>query len=175
MCAPKEVVFGRPHGDQAPPPRQEGAEFLGPGVSQGPGVGCTAASHMGCGDRKNAGSRGGDRMRFATKPHPVDGGPDRHACTMDPLGVLKPAGASWLPRTMQATYAMGGGASNGEGATSRWTAPPCNALHSSTYGSDATAIIVEACWRARGRALCSRPYLSSHTDSKLTLSPRMKT
>ena len=29
--------------------------------------------------------------------------------------------------------------------------------------------------RLRGRALCSRAYLSSHTDSKLTLSPRMKT
>jgi hypothetical protein len=29
--------------------------------------------------------------------------------------------------------------------------------------------------RLRGRALCSRAYLPSHTDSKLTLSPRKKT
>jgi hypothetical protein len=53
-------------------------------------------------------------MRFATKPHPVDGGLDRHARTMD-LGVLKPAGASWLPRTMQATRDGRRRVVNGEG------------------------------------------------------------
>jgi hypothetical protein len=31
------VLFGCPHGDQLPPPRQEGAEFIGLGVRQGPG------------------------------------------------------------------------------------------------------------------------------------------
>ena len=34
---PEAVLFGRPHGDQLPPPRQQGAEFVGLGVRQGPG------------------------------------------------------------------------------------------------------------------------------------------
>ena len=33
------VLFGRPHGHQLPPQRQEGAEFVGLAVRQGPGGG----------------------------------------------------------------------------------------------------------------------------------------
>jgi hypothetical protein len=43
-------------------------------------------------------------------------------------------------------------------------------------GRDATAVVENGLLAGlRGRACCLRAYLSSHTDSKLTLSPRMKT
>jgi hypothetical protein len=43
----KAVLFGRPPGDQLPPPRQEGAEFVGLGVRQGPGGGSYRLGNMG--------------------------------------------------------------------------------------------------------------------------------
>jgi hypothetical protein len=43
-------------------------------------------------------------------------------------------------------------------------------------GRDATGVDEDGLLAGlRGRARCLHAYLSSHTDSKLTLSPRMKT
>jgi hypothetical protein len=50
-CLPKTVLFGRPHGDQLPPPCQEGAAFVGLGVREGPGGRLHRLGNMGQGLR----------------------------------------------------------------------------------------------------------------------------
>ena len=48
---PEAVLFGRPHGDQLPPPCQQGAEFVGLGIRQGPGGRPHGLGKMGQGPR----------------------------------------------------------------------------------------------------------------------------
>jgi hypothetical protein len=45
------VLFGRPHGDELPPPCQQGAEFVGLGVRQGPRGRTHRLGNMGQGPR----------------------------------------------------------------------------------------------------------------------------